>query len=157
MTFTPARSRDYGRARYILLSAAILVAIALRDVAIASTSDRVAIIVHRSVPAEAVDKATISAIFGMRIKTWQDKTPVKVFVLKSDSETHASFCRDFLGLYPYQLERYWDREVFSGLGMRPTVVATPEEMLQKIRSVPGAIGYVDSQLARGQREVKVLR
>lgn len=156
MKFASAPSGGNRRARYILLPAAILVAIFLRDVAIAS-SDRVAIIVNHKVPTETLDRTTVGAIFGMRLKTWQDKTPVKVFVLKSDSQIHAAFCRDFLGLYPYQLERYWDREMFSGLGTRPTVVATPEEMLEKIGSVPGAIGYVDSSLARGQKEVKVLR
>jgi hypothetical protein len=36
----------------------------------------------------------------------------------------------------------WDRMVFTGTGLAPTVVASEQEMRERIRSTPGAIGYV---------------
>ena len=132
----------------------------------ASDSDRISVIVNSSVPVDAIDLATLRGIFGMNLKTWNDKTPVHVFVFPSDSRAHELFCRDFLGLYPYQLERSWDRQLFAGLGTHPTVVGSRAEMIEKIRTVPGAIGYVENTSSRdmdgvrrvgSDKELKVVR
>jgi len=40
------------------------------------------------------------------------------------------------------LKRSWDILVFSGSGQAPSVAESTKEMLQKVSSTPGAIGYV---------------
>lgn len=80
----------------------------------------------------------------MRHKTWPNGQPVKVFVLADDAPLHRDVAKTVLGMYPYQLRRIWDRQLFSGTGQAPTVVANEAQMLQRVATTPGAIGYVET-------------
>ena len=88
-----------------------------------------------------LDRSTLRSLFMMRVRQWPDGAPVRVFVLPDSSDIHDQFCREQLGTYPYVLRSTWDRIVYTGTGLAPTTVNTPEEMLAKVRSTPGAIGY----------------
>ena len=56
---------------------------------------------------------------------------------------HApAFSKEKLNVFPYQLRAAWDRLVFSGTGQAPNTVSSSEEMLAKVASTPGAIGYL---------------
>lgn len=78
----------------------------------------------------------------MRLRTWPDGKPVKVFVLPDESDAHQRFCNEVLGIYPYRLRSGWDRAVFTGTGLSPRTVESMEEMESVVRQTPGAIGYV---------------
>lgn len=80
----------------------------------------------------------------MRLQQWPGGQPVKVFVLPDDHQLHREFAKTVLGLFPYQLRRVWDRQVFSGTGQSPMTVNDEREMLQRIAATPGAIGYLES-------------
>ncbi len=80
----------------------------------------------------------------MRHKAWPNGVPVKVFVLPDEDPLHRAFANAVLGMFPYQLRRIWDRQLFSGTGQAPITVATEEEMMRRVASTPGALGYVDS-------------
>jgi ABC-type phosphate transport system substrate-binding protein len=88
-----------------------------------------------------LDRATLLAIFLMRVRQWPDGAPVHVFVMPSDSSLHDRFARELLGTYPYVLSRTWDRMVFTGTGLAPEVVRSEQEMRDKVSTTPGAIGY----------------
>ena len=47
-------------------------------------------------------------------------------------------------MFPYQLDRIWNKLTYSGLGVAPITVSTPEDLLDAVRKTPGAIGYVES-------------
>lgn len=85
---------------------------------------------------------SLRSIFSMRLKTWPDGTKIRVFVLSDEDELHQIFSKEKLNVFPYQLRSTWDRLVFSGTGQAPTKVNSNEEMLAKIASTPGAIGYL---------------
>ena len=93
---------------------------------------------------EYLDASTLRGIFGMRVSRWPDGTPIRVFVLPDDNPVHAKFAKTLLNTYPHQLRRNWDRLVFSGTGTAPVQVDSEREMLKRIQSTPGAIGYVES-------------
>ena len=78
----------------------------------------------------------------MRLKAWPNGVPVKVFVLPDEDPLHRRFANVVLGLYPYQLRRVWDRQLFSGTGQAPTTVASEAEMIRRVAATPGALGYV---------------
>lgn len=79
--------------------------------------------------------------FIMRLRQCPDGSPVRVFVLPDDHELHAAFAKTVLGLFPYQLRRVWDRQVYSGTGQAPETLRSEREMLERIGTTPGAIGY----------------
>ncbi len=45
-------------------------------------------------------------------------------------------------MFPYQLDRAWQKLTFSGIGTPPAEVSSAAEMLKLLQSTPGAIGYL---------------
>jgi len=91
-----------------------------------------------------VDTQLLRGVFTMRIRAWPDGTPTRVFVLPDGNAVHDRFCRELLGTYPYVLRSTWDRMVFTGTGLAPVTVKNEQEMKEKVRITPGAIGYASA-------------
>ena len=91
-----------------------------------------------------LDRNLLRALFTMRVRQWPDGQPARVFVFADSNPLHDEFCREILGTYPYVLRTAWDRLVFTGTGLAPTVVRSVAEMRQRVADTPGAIGYVPS-------------
>ncbi len=108
----------------------------------AATAQAVEVIAHPSVGTSRLTLVQAKALFGMRQTRWPDGQRAWVFVLPDHHPTHTAFSKEVLSLYPFQLRQSWDRQVYSGMGQAPIEVATEEEMLERIRTTPGAIGYV---------------
>ena len=101
------------------------------------------VVVVNKIPVQnSIAPETLRAIFGMRIHIWSDGTPISVFVLNTNHIVHINFCKEKLKVFPYQLQRTWNRLVFSGTGQAPIQVESIAEMKAKIASIPGAIGYL---------------
>ena len=83
-------------------------------------------------------------IYSMRQLHWQNGTPIVVYVLASNNPLHQQFCKQQLRLFPYQLDRIWNKLTFSGYGVAPIEVATQQELIKAIKLTKGAIGYVDN-------------
>ena len=101
------------------------------------------IIVHPEQDDTLLSRTSIRAMFAMRIPQWPDGSPVQVFVFEDNHPLHIQFSKSILGMFPYQLRRIWDRQVFSGTGIGPTIVASEQEMLSRVARTKGAIGYVE--------------
>lgn len=100
------------------------------------------VIVNPTVEETAISQVALRAIFGMRLRTWPDQTPIKVYVLRDNDPIHEGFCKNILNVFPYQMRRAWDRLVFSGTGQAPIQVTSEEEMRKRVAVAPGAIGYL---------------
>lgn len=110
----------------------------------------VQVIVSPSLAEMPLDRSLLRAVFTMRVREWPDGTPVRVFVLPDDNPLSDQFYRERLGMYSYVLRRAWDRMVFTGTGFAPTVVRSEREMIELVRSTPGAIGFVRKREASSQ-------
>ncbi|MGL4476184.1 MAG: substrate-binding domain-containing protein [Shewanella sp.] len=109
------------------------------------------VITHDS-NAETLSESDLRLIFSKQRTFWQDGQPIRVFILPPLSSLHQDFCRQELKLMPYFLQKKWDQRVFSGTGDRPEVVNNEQDMWQKVKATPGAIGYLSSEyLAQGNR------
>ena len=89
----------------------------------------------------------------MRLRTWQNGLPIRVFVLPDDAPLHSIFAKQKLNVFPYQLRSAWDRLVYSGTGQAPFVVHSEEEMYKRIASTPGAIGYLSDARIDGHVQI----
>lgn len=112
------------------------------------------VIANKNVAQNALTLASARAIFGMRQVKWPDGTPIRVFVLPDEHATHGAVCKEKLNLFPYQLRQSWDRQVYSGMAQAPIEVASEEELLNKVATTSGAIGYV--RKVKGNDPVKIL-
>ncbi|MGB2741425.1 MAG: hypothetical protein WBC60_12830 [Cognaticolwellia sp.] len=83
-------------------------------------------------------------IYSMRQVHWQNGTPIVVYVLASKNTLHQTFCKEKLRLFPYQLDRIWQKLTFSGYGVAPIEVATQQALIEAVKSTKGAIGYVEN-------------
>jgi len=122
-------------------------------------AQEVKVIVHPSVTQQDIQRNTLRAIFGIRLRKWPDGTAIKVFVLQDDVSFHVKFSKITLHMFPYQLRRAWDRQVYSGTGQAPNEVGSVEEMRAKISTTPGAIGYLPTAESRNDKtqiDIKVL-
>lgn len=105
-------------------------------------ADAQIVVTHPSNPLSKISESTLRAIFGMRMAEWPDGTPITVFVLDQNDRQHHEFCKNVLHVFPYQLQRNWNRLIFSGSGQAPVSLSSSQEMLERIRNTPGAIGYL---------------
>jgi len=106
------------------------------------------LIANAAVPASEISRTQARLYFTMRLRQWPNDLPVKVFVLPDADPVHGRFAKGLLGLFPYQLRRVWDRQVFSGTGQAPVTVADEVEMIRRVAATPGAVGYVEAAPAR---------
>lgn len=142
MTF---HSTILQRLRYLVVALLLLTSTA------ASPQDAaVEVIVSPSLSNMKLDRDLLRAVFTMRVREWPDGSPVRVFVLPDDDPLSDRFYRERLGMYSYVLRRAWDRMVFTGTGFAPTVVRSEQEMWLRVRSTPGAIGFVRKREASSQ-------
>lgn len=102
------------------------------------------LIANKDWPVVQLDRNEARLYFTLRLKFLDNKMPVNVFVLPDDHPLHRQFAKNILGLFPYQLRQVWDRQLFSGTGQVPITVATEQEMIERVASTPGAIGYAES-------------
>jgi ABC-type phosphate transport system substrate-binding protein len=106
--------------------------------------DRTAIypVVNINTSQRTISKNGLSAIFKMRLRHWNDGSDVTVFVLSDDNPLHKQFCKQILNVFPHQMRKNWNKLVFSGTGQAPIILENKEEMINKLRSTPGSVGYL---------------
>lgn len=102
----------------------------------------VQVVVNPSVETKDMSVEQIRRIFSMRQTTWSNDQAITVYVLSNQHQTHQIFSTKVLGMFPYQLDRIWNKLVYSGLGEEPIKVQSEQEMLERVSQKPGAIGYV---------------
>ena len=100
------------------------------------------LVAHKGVSSSELSRNEARLLVTLRVITWPDGTPLRVFVLPDNEPLHQEFARSVLGVYAFQLRRAWDRQLFSGTGQAPEVVDNESEMLERVATTPGAIGYV---------------
>jgi ABC-type phosphate transport system substrate-binding protein len=133
-----------------------IVALLLALLVLIQPAGAVEVVVNSDVTATHLTSLELRAIFTMRLRTWPDGLPIRVFVLSDSAPAQAEFSKKILDMFPYQLRRYWDRLVFSGTGQAPTELNSAEEMRDRVASTPGAIGYLPENLVDNRiRVVKV--
>lgn len=115
------------------------------------------VIVSSDITEVSVSRQFVLSVFAMRTQRWPNGTPIQVFVLPDDHPHHIQFVKSSLHIFPYQLRNIWDRAVFSGSGQSPHVVQSEQEMLERLRTVEGAVGYTSKELEdeQGVKKLKI--
>ncbi|MEW8692304.1 MAG: substrate-binding domain-containing protein [Candidatus Thiodiazotropha endolucinida] len=111
-------------------------------VCFSETAHSVDLVINLDVTQETLSRHTLRSIFSMRKTQWSDGKPIHVFVMGDKSNLHRRFTKQLLGLFPHQLRRAWNRQIYSGMGQAPIRVGSEREMRIKVANTPGAIGYL---------------
>lgn len=116
------------------------------------------IIANPSVDTQQLSFQKLGQIYALQVKTWQGGQHIKAFTYPVESSDHKEFVLFTLKIQPHQLKRLWNRLIFTGTGSPPKKVMNSEEMLEKVKRIPGAIGYVrlsDNIALNGVKVVEV--
>lgn len=118
-----------------------------------SASAQVAVIAHKDVPLDSLSKAQLTDFYSCELKMWEKNLPVVVVDMRLQSGVKDAFYK-FLGMTASRMKSIWLKKMLMGEGVEPLVVKSEEEMLKKVASTPGALGFVDASTATN--EVKIL-
>lgn len=121
---------------HVLLSCLLL--------SIANANAAVQVITHNSVELDSLTTTQLRRIYSMRQSVWPNGQPITVYALPKPHLVHQEFSKKTLKIFPYQLDRIWNKLVFSGTGKKPIIVATQAQLLEAVSSTEGAIGYIDN-------------
>ncbi len=113
---------------------------------------QVAVIANKSVPVDTIKKSELLDFYTGDIKKWNDEQPVVILDLKPRGDTKKAFYK-FLGKSPSRMKSIWLKMMLSGEGDPPLSMRSEDELLKKVASTPGAIGYVN--WAKVSEEVKI--
>lgn len=117
----------------------------------ANSYSQIQIIANKSVKEGSINKAKLKNIFTLDTKQWADGSKIVVVDQKSGA-AKEDLCKA-VGQPAANLAQLWMRVKLSGEGNPPTPVASDEDMLAKVASIPGAIGYVTAGKANASVHV----
>lgn len=104
------------------------------------------VISHKDIKTDVLKKRMLRNIFTLNMPRWPDGTVTKVVSLGHTTPFHQQFTRTYLSVLSYQLQRHWERVIFSGRASPPVVVKSFPEMAAYVAKTPGAIGYLQASL-----------
>ena len=105
------------------------------------------IIVNAANPIESLPAKTLSRMFLKKRKSWDDdvwgeKVKIEPFDLEERSDARRAFTRRIHDKSTGAIKSYWQREIFSGRESSPLELESDEQMMERVASEKGAIGYV---------------
>jgi ABC-type phosphate transport system substrate-binding protein len=115
---------------------------------------QVAVIVNKSNSISKISHSSLKDIYMLSNVKWSDGTGIVVIDNREKSLQQKFY--DFINVKDIlSVKKQWLRVQLSGEGKAPMVVDGAEEMLAKVASTPGAIGYVRLSDVKGN-DVKVI-
>lgn len=107
------------------------------------TQAQVVIIAHKDVPVSQLTQPQLLDFYTGDVKRWENKHPVVVYTLKHKTASQDSFFH-LLGRTSSRMKSIWMKNMLSGEGDPPEALVSESDVLQKVATTPGAIGFVSS-------------
>lgn len=118
-----------------------------------SAYSQVAVIANKSVADASISASKLESIYLLKEKTWSNGQGVVLFTLKNENSTVEKFFSSF-GKSFSDMKKLWMKVQLTGEGVAPESLGSEEEVLSKVSSTSGAIGFVSADKVNGN--VKVL-
>jgi ABC-type phosphate transport system substrate-binding protein len=115
-------------------------------VALSVHAEGLLVIAHPQVPLNSISMEDLTLMYLIQNTSWSNGVPVVPVNREASSASREFFSEQLFNRTPSQLSDYWNRLRFTGK-IPPLVQTSDQAVLGFVRSVPGAIGYVDSNLA----------
>lgn len=94
---------------------------------------------------QAYSEDLLDKIFTAKVKSWPNGLPIQVFILPSQSKMHQRFVEETLHSSIFEMQRIWNRLIFSGRGLAPLELKDEAEMIKTIRNTAGSVGYISTE------------
>ncbi|MGH7717722.1 MAG: substrate-binding domain-containing protein [Gemmatimonadaceae bacterium] len=119
----------------------------------------VVIVNNASISTESLTRDEVSKMFLKKVPRWENGTTVAPVDLASGSPTRDVFSQAFFYKSTAAIKAYWQNQIFAGRQVPPPERDSEQQVVDFVRTTPGAIGYVSAALALapGVRPVRILR
>jgi ABC-type phosphate transport system substrate-binding protein len=101
------------------------------------------VIANPQVPLDTISVDDLTLMYLIQNTSWSNGVAVVPVNREASSAAREFFSEQLFNRSPSQLSEYWNRLRFTGK-IPPLVQTSDQAVLGFVRSVPGAIGYVDS-------------
>ena len=108
---------------------------------------RYRVIVNPSNPASTLGRADVARLFLKKVTSWADGRPVAAVDQQRTSPVREAFSAEIHQKDADAIAAHWQVLVFSGRDVPPRILKSDAEVLDFVRSNPGAIGYVSDGVA----------
>ena len=116
-----------------------------------SLTAQVSVIANKSVGETAVNAAKAANIYSLVVTKWDDGSKIVVFNQTGDA---ADAFYSAIGKTEIALKKEWMKKQLTGAGKAPESLGSDAEVVSKVASTPGAIGFVKSSSVTG--DVKII-
>jgi ABC-type phosphate transport system substrate-binding protein len=130
--------------KYIFISALLLLSAGI-------SSAQVSVVANKSVPDNALTSSKVSSIFSLEQVKWSSGDRVVVFDQNGDAKSkfYSAIGKDQLSM-----KKDWMKKQLTGEAKAPETLGSDADVIAKVSSTPGSIGYVNAANVTGG--VKVL-
>lgn len=111
---------------------------------------QVSVIANKSV-SETVNVSKVANIYSLTQTKWSSGS--KIVVFDNNSDTKTNFYKE-IGKDQMSLKKEWMKKQLTGEAKAPESLGSDDEVISKVSSTPGAIGFVKSSSVNSN--VKVL-
>jgi hypothetical protein len=123
--------------------ATVLLGVFIAVVAAAQTTEY-KVVTHPTNSISSISKKDLSWLFLKRRTSWSNGDLAKPIDQSPTSEVRVSFTTEVMGRSIRQVESHWNAQVFSGKSSPPKIAKSDQEVLELVRTIPGAVGYVSA-------------
>ena len=102
------------------------------------------VIVNNGNAVTSLSKSEVSKYFLKSQKKWSSGTEVTPVDLKASSSVRERFSKEVHKKTIAQVRAFWQQSVFSGKDTPPRELTNDSQVIEFVKSNPGAIGYVSS-------------
>ncbi|MBI2571597.1 MAG: phosphate ABC transporter substrate-binding protein [Candidatus Schekmanbacteria bacterium] len=114
------------------------------------------VIANPSVPDTALTPKELAVLFLKKRTKWSDGSVVVPLDLDSTAAARLAFSDRILDKSIPQIKAYWQQRAFSGRAVPPPELDTENELLRRVESSPGAIGYVSGAAELAAFKIKII-
>ncbi len=98
----------------------------------------------------------VARMFLRKVRRWRSGKTTSPVDQSLASPVRVSFSKTVLGMSVGEIRDYWMNPTLSGAEPPPSVRSSDREVLEAVKSEPGAIGYVSTEV-RLPAEVKAVK
>ena len=120
----------------------VFVMIFIQQVLLASgVPAQVVVIAHKDVSVDKISKQQLLDFYTGDDRKWDDGVPVIVLDLKEKNDTKKALYK-YMGKSTSRMKSVWMKRMLAVEGDPPEAMESEEEMLARVASTPGSVGFV---------------
>lgn len=122
----------------------VLLCFLLIKMSLAKSEDMIyaPVIGNNSIESNTLTFEDVYSIFTLKKVLWPNSQPIKIILLPLNSQGHKEFLTKYIGIGTITYARRLKNAITSGRTDKPIYAKNNEEMLYKISTTVGAVGYL---------------